>query len=75
MSETKEVYDEIKNAYPSKGSSGGSGIPVGYVFGSSDWQVEVGEGQINLYPPNNIGGCVCLYPDGTWAGDIAPFCG
>lgn len=53
------------------GCSSASGIPRGFDFTYSQWQVERREADVVLYPPS--GGAIVLHPNGTWEADAAPF--
>lgn len=74
INETEEVYDSAFSSAPDHNGNG-SGIPKNFDFllGQEKFQVFRSENQINIYCPK--GGCIVLYRNGTWEGDIAPFCG
>lgn len=55
--------DETKEIYENlKGSNGNN-------FSAT---LDIMNDQINIFIPG--GGCICLRPNGTWLGDVAPFC-
>jgi len=70
MDETEEVFKLIE---PTCGKITASGIPVGFEWDCKTIQVVKQKEAAFLYLPD--GGCICLYRNGTWGGDIAPFCG
>ena len=70
MTESEIVFSEWFNSLPVS-NAGGSGIPKGYKF-DGGLQIFRESSDIFIYPP--YGGCIVLSPNGTWEGDIAPFC-
>lgn len=73
MSESREIYKALGDeanvgdfVYP----DGTYHVhPCGFVDGC--WNIGKCGGQINIYLPH--GGCLVVYPNGTWVGDVAPF--
>lgn len=74
MDETSIVFNQAQDDALDAGPPNGSGIPVGFDFHTKDWQAYRGyKDAVWIFPPG--GGLICLYKDGTWEGDGAPFAG